>query len=134
MGRGSSDEQTSPLESLFGDGEQFEYGVRHLDSGRVHRSGMSEDEAREWVAEWIEMDGKPDAFAVIRRPIGEWQAAPSPDGSVAVDSSSEKDPWQRWQQIYERLNGIVERAAALRDWAEAERIAEAERQAEPEID
>jgi hypothetical protein len=53
----------------------YEYGVALLDDlSDPHRTGMTEAEAREWVASAEgESQMKPGAFKVIRRPVGEWE-------------------------------------------------------------
>lgn len=51
---------------------KYEYGVMYKD-GEIHRWGYSEEEAEEWVREWIDADGNPEAFKVCRRLIGEWE-------------------------------------------------------------
>lgn len=54
---------------------EYEFGVGRRRTEDVHRCGMTETEARDWVAE-VESDGAlPGAFYVIRRPIGEWEEA-----------------------------------------------------------
>lgn len=54
---------------------EYEWGVGRRRAEAVHRSGMTETEARDWVAE-VEADGAlPGAFFAIRRPIGEWEEA-----------------------------------------------------------
>jgi hypothetical protein len=51
----------------------FEYGVLHVATEEVHRHSMTVEEAVQWLAEWEEMGGKPDAFSIIRREIGAWE-------------------------------------------------------------
>jgi hypothetical protein len=52
----------------------FEYGVLYVGyPDEPHRSNMTEDEARTWVAEWIESGAEPTAVVVIRRPLGVWE-------------------------------------------------------------
>lgn len=60
--------------SLFDDEPGYEYGI--VFEGvydAPHRFGMTEEEARAWVAEWIEDGAKPSAVAVIRRAVGKWE-------------------------------------------------------------
>ncbi len=53
---------------------EYEYGVSlRGDLNDPHRAGMSEGQAREWIAECIELGMKP-VFGLIRRPVGEWEA------------------------------------------------------------
>ncbi len=66
--------RTTPSSSLFEFPPRFEYGIafeRALDA--PHRVNMTAVEAEEWVAEWVEMGGKPEAVSIIRRPIGQWE-------------------------------------------------------------
>ena len=52
-----------------------EYGISHKGDlwNQVHREGMTKEEARVWMEEWLEMGGKPDAYRIVRRPIGTWK-------------------------------------------------------------
>ncbi len=57
---------------------EFEYGIRWVALDKEdpipHRTGMSEDEAWEWVREAEEEMGfRKGAFVVIRRSLGPWQ-------------------------------------------------------------
>lgn len=45
----------------------FEYGIGHRHIKTPHRTGMTERQARTWLAEWLRDGGKPDVFYVIRR-------------------------------------------------------------------
>ena len=52
----------------------FEYGVAFRGNLHdVHRDGMNEEEAREWIADWVDLSGAPDAMTLIRRPVGRWE-------------------------------------------------------------
>ena len=54
----------------------YEYGIlydRHRDN--PHRVGMTEEEAYQWIGEWVEMGGKRETFSVIRRTLGQWERA-----------------------------------------------------------
>ena len=53
---------------------EYEYGIAYRDDlSDPHRAGMTEDEARTWVADFAELGGMPGMFTVIRRPLGEWE-------------------------------------------------------------
>lgn len=55
------------------DGE-YEYGIvytRYPDS--PHRQHLTEAEAKEWIAETVEMGVAAGVFSIIRRPIGDWK-------------------------------------------------------------
>ena len=54
---------------------EYEYGIGWRDE--IHRTGMTEDEAAEWVAEWNEDGGRPGVFHVIRRVLGPWETVSS---------------------------------------------------------
>ena len=56
----------------MGLGVEYEYGVRYRDEEEPHRTGMTEDEAYQWIAEWREDGGAYDAFNVIKRTHGPW--------------------------------------------------------------
>lgn len=52
----------------------YEWGVlRSRGHDEPHREGMTEKEARAWIADWEEMGGTPGTFVLIRRLIGEWE-------------------------------------------------------------
>lgn len=58
--------------------DTYEYGVwlNGADTSDLHRWGMTEAEAVEWVREWeeeIAPQAKPNLFVVCRRPVGKWQ-------------------------------------------------------------
>lgn len=61
------------FEQTFG---EWEYGVSYSgdpESWRPHREGMTEDDARDWVAQ-LEFDGFPSGrFVVVRRQVGAWE-------------------------------------------------------------
>lgn len=53
---------------------EFEYGVRHIRTGDIHRERMTYEEAHEFV--YGGEDDEHDfsrVFEVVRRPAGEWQ-------------------------------------------------------------
>lgn len=52
----------------------YEYGVRHAKSQDILREGMTRDEAK-WLREWLAVGGAADAFRLVRRPVGDWEAA-----------------------------------------------------------
>jgi hypothetical protein len=57
---------------------QYEWGIaRNIEwwAETPHRTGMTEEEALDWIADWIEMGGNKDAFFIVRRPIGYWVKA-----------------------------------------------------------
>jgi hypothetical protein len=62
---------------------KYEYGIAHYKhdpNGPVeeeqgpHRDNMTLHEAQDWLETWKEMGGKQDAFYIIRRPKGDWEA------------------------------------------------------------
>lgn len=60
----------------------YEYGIAHYKhdpnepepDGGPHRLDMPLEEARTWLEEWKQMGGNSDAFYLIRRPRGPWEA------------------------------------------------------------
>ena len=62
--------------SLFGGQGEWEYGVlfERVQDG-PHRDGMTREEARDWIAEWIDMGGKASAVSLIRRWHEPWERA-----------------------------------------------------------
>lgn len=50
----------------------YEYGVRHLRTGDVHRERMTWEEAHEFVYGDEDYDFS-RVFGVIRRQVGEWE-------------------------------------------------------------
>jgi hypothetical protein len=52
------------------DHPRIEWGVYY--ATEFWRGPMTEQEAREWVAGWEEDGGRPGAFYVVSRPVGEW--------------------------------------------------------------
>lgn len=50
----------------------YEYGILTRD-GEVHREGMTELAAQQWLDEWFTDGGAHGAFFIIRRPIGQWE-------------------------------------------------------------
>ena len=55
---------------------EFEYGVQitNAPDSEPHRTGMTAEQAVEWIEETESMDGVPHgAFFVIRRLIGPWE-------------------------------------------------------------
>ena len=54
---------------------EYEWGIGMRSRGGAHRTGMTEQEARGWVAEAEEDGCAMGAFFVIRRPVGEWEQA-----------------------------------------------------------
>lgn len=65
-----------------------EYGIVHVRTGTIHRDGMSHHTASRFLTEWREDGGKPDAFAIIQRPVGDWEVlidfGPEVNSEVAV--------------------------------------------------
>ena len=56
---------------------RFTYGIASARTPTVpHREHMTEEEARRWLQEWVDDDGKPGVFVMIRRPIGSWEVVP----------------------------------------------------------
>ena len=55
--------------------DDYEYAVFRRVSGATHRGPMTEQDAHEWIAEWIDWGGKPDVFYVMRRKISPWEDA-----------------------------------------------------------
>jgi hypothetical protein len=52
----------------------FEYGIALRDDMTdLHRSGMTDDEAQDWMRDWVQMSGRPWPFKIARRPLGEWE-------------------------------------------------------------
>ena len=52
----------------------YEYGVWHVsDPSEPHRSCMTEEDARKWVAELEEDDYPAGGFVVVRREVGPWE-------------------------------------------------------------
>ena len=56
----------------------YEYGIwfHGTETSDLHRSGMSEEEAIEWLREWNEEvapEARPNIFSICRRPRGEWE-------------------------------------------------------------
>ena len=57
---------------MTADVKMFEYGILNS-AGEVHRSGMTESEAKQWMNEWVQMTGRRAPFRLARRPVGEWE-------------------------------------------------------------
>lgn len=58
------------------DEQEYEWGVGwHAAIDPPHRWGMSEEEARSWIAR-IEEDIDAGLYVVIRRPVGPWVRVP----------------------------------------------------------
>lgn len=64
--------------------DEYEYGIWQHPSenhtknikpeGELWLANMTKEDAERWVWEWINEDGgRPDAFSVVRRPIGDWE-------------------------------------------------------------
>lgn len=57
----------------------YEYGIRWVNSGNIHRTGMTERQAREFVnpEDWGELE-RPvgEVFEVVRRHRSRWQVVP----------------------------------------------------------
>ncbi len=62
--------------TLF-DSPDWEWGVAYkgVEYEILHRWGMTEDEAREWVRHWPELGGVPDVVSVVKRSLGPWERA-----------------------------------------------------------
>jgi hypothetical protein len=55
-------------------GVEYEYGIAFYQQlVDPHRTGFTKEEAEDWVRAWIEDGGRPGAFRVIRRPVGDWE-------------------------------------------------------------
>lgn len=90
---------------------EYEYGIgfyRSDPNGPVedeqgpHRTGMTYDEAVEWIEEWQNYGARKDAFYIIRRPKGDWEAF---DGTV--------ESRRRIRSKKEVIDGIRQKAATL---------------------
>lgn len=47
-----------------------EWGIVHrLSPDDLHRGPMTEEQARDWVREWVEDGGVPEAFLIVRRAV-----------------------------------------------------------------
>lgn len=68
-GASSAGRQAPPSPAL----PLFEYGVQHVPTGVVMRSGMTLDEAGRWLTRWDERGKDPGVFTVVRRPVGAWE-------------------------------------------------------------
>lgn len=55
---------------------RYEWGIVHLRTGEIHRSRMTQAQARMWLADWDADGGKADVFALLSRPLGDWQTVP----------------------------------------------------------
>lgn len=55
------------------DTDEYEYGILYAHFDAPHRWGMTEEEARTWVAECEAEGFKPGVFTVIRRRVGKWE-------------------------------------------------------------
>jgi hypothetical protein len=54
----------------------YEFGIRHVASGKLHREGMTFKQARDWIKEFEEeLGGKIGAFVVVRKGYGPWEEA-----------------------------------------------------------
>ena len=53
-------------------GVEFEYGIRHVATGRLHRWDMTRTQAVEWIDGWLADGGKPKVWLVVRRELGPW--------------------------------------------------------------
>lgn len=54
----------------------IEYGVAHRNdklTGKVHRSGMTQKEAEQWIKDWEADGGLKGAFYVVEREIPVWK-------------------------------------------------------------
>ena len=51
----------------------FEYGIRCSTDGKVHRNGMTLEEAKQWLDGWLVDGGREGAFSLIRRSISKWE-------------------------------------------------------------
>lgn len=54
---------------------RYEYGIWSNRDNVLHRDGMSEPGADDWVDEWLDNGGKPGVFRVVRRAVGPWENA-----------------------------------------------------------
>lgn len=56
----------------------IEYGIAHRNDvleEQVHRTGMTKEEAEQWIAEWEQDGGVKGAFYVIEREISPWKSS-----------------------------------------------------------
>jgi hypothetical protein len=58
------------------DSMNYEWGIAHesddLLSADVHRTGMTEEQARAWIKSWEDDGGRGEAFVLIKRPTSPW--------------------------------------------------------------
>lgn len=60
--------------SLFDAPGEYEYGIVYESAQDApHRSGMTAEEARRWLAEWVDMGGKAGTVSMIRRWKEPWE-------------------------------------------------------------
>lgn len=54
---------------------EFEWGIAHRDDvpPNWRRVGMTEAQARGWLADWLADGGRLGVHFVVRRPLGEWE-------------------------------------------------------------
>lgn len=62
----------------------WEYGIRHRSTGRIHREGLTKEEAATFMdpAEWEGLDAT-GLFEPIRRRVSDWETI---EGGPALDS------------------------------------------------
>jgi hypothetical protein len=55
----------------------YEYGIGYAngDWDEPHRDNMTQEEAEQWMVEWVQMSGRRIPFQVIRRRVGAWESA-----------------------------------------------------------
>jgi hypothetical protein len=53
---------------------RVEFGIVNVRTPEeLHRGPMTGEEALKWIREFEEMDGKPGAFIMVSRIVGDWE-------------------------------------------------------------
>ena len=97
---------------------EYEYGIAHYkhdpngpeeDEQGPHRTGMTLYTATEWLDEWKKDGGRPDAFYIIRRPKGAWEAFDGDMGDLVPSRPARRvGPRIRGRKEIEREKSIQE--------------------------
>jgi hypothetical protein len=70
----------------------YEYGIRHKKSLSIHRSGMTEEEADQWMKPVDDASDWAKVFEVVKRAITDWEPN--------ITDSSEQQPGFCWAVVF----------------------------------